>query len=212
MTSNNTESKPRGGLADKRRAILRGGLAVFGRDGYTRASIDAISSEAGVSTRTIYNHFRDKADLFQCVIQESAARVAASQIGLIERHLTKVTDLEADLVAFARALSAPMSAEYADHFSLVRQINADSEHLPASAIQAWQETGPLRFRREFAKYLAAFADRGLLRAGDPERAALHFLVLVSVSNPSLPHPPRSKEEVDKMVTAGVHAFLHGYLP
>jgi len=33
------------------------------RDGYTRASIDAISAEAGVSTRTIYNHFTDKAML-----------------------------------------------------------------------------------------------------------------------------------------------------
>ena len=47
--------------SDKRRAIIDGALAVFARDGYTRASIDAISAEAGVSTRTVYNHFTDKA-------------------------------------------------------------------------------------------------------------------------------------------------------
>jgi len=61
---------------DKRRAILRGALNVFAHDGYTRASIDAVAAEAGVSTRTIYNHFSDKAELFQTVIHESAAQVA----------------------------------------------------------------------------------------------------------------------------------------
>ena len=56
---------------DKRRAILAGALTVFARDGYTRASIDAIAAQAIVSTRTIYNHFQCKAHLFQTVIQES---------------------------------------------------------------------------------------------------------------------------------------------
>ena len=42
---------------DKREAILRGALTVFARDGYTRASIDAIAKEGEVSTRTLYNHF-----------------------------------------------------------------------------------------------------------------------------------------------------------
>ena len=51
-----------------------------------------------MSTRTIYNHFEDKARLFQAVIQESATRVAD---GPDRRSWTatysKVTDLEADL-------------------------------------------------------------------------------------------------------------------
>ena len=64
---------------DKRQAILRGALSVFSRDGYSRASIDAIAKESEVSTRTLYNHFADKADLFRNVIQASASEAARTR-------------------------------------------------------------------------------------------------------------------------------------
>ncbi|MEV6149621.1 helix-turn-helix domain-containing protein [Nonomuraea sp. NPDC052129] len=60
-----------------RQAIMAGALTLFARDGYTRARRDAIAVEAGVSNRTIYNHFTDKAELFQAVMQESTQRVNA---------------------------------------------------------------------------------------------------------------------------------------
>jgi AcrR family transcriptional regulator len=202
---------PRGGLADKRRAILAGALTVFARDGYTRASIDAISAQAGVSTRTIYNHFLDKAQLFQSVIQESAARVAEAQIAIVDRYLRKVTDLEADLTEFGRAWVTPMP-DYADHFALVRQINAEAGHIPQAAIDAWQETGPVRVRHELARRLARLADAGLLHIDDPERAAHHFALLVSARNPSLRGGVSPDEEIAENVTSGVRAFLHGHLP
>lgn len=203
-------TRPRGGLADKRRAILVGALAVFARDGYTRASIDAISAEAGVSTRTIYNHFQDKAQLFQTVIQESATQVAAAQMAIIDRYLSKVTDLEADLIEFGRAWVTPMP-DYADHFALVRQINAEAEHIPQPAIDAWQETGPLRVRRELARRLRQLTDRGLLHIDDADRAALHFALLVSVPNQSYRGAVAAEEEIAENVTSGVRTFLHGYL-
>lgn len=210
-THDTTAPRPRGGLADKRRAILQGALTVFARDGYTRASIDAIAAEAGVSTRTIYNHFADKAQLFQTLIQESAARVAEAQIAIIDRYLSKVTDPEADLVAFGRAWATPIP-DHADHFALVRHINADAGHIPQTAIEAWQEAGPLRVRRELARRMRGLADQGLLRVDDPDRAALHLSLLVAVANPSLPGAALSDEEITEMVASGVRAFLHGYLP
>ncbi|WP_059007689.1 TetR/AcrR family transcriptional regulator [Streptomyces specialis] len=204
--------RPRGGLADKRRAILAGALTVFARDGYTRAGVDAIAAEAGVSTRTIYNHFADKAELFHQVIQESAGRAAEAQIAIIDRHLRKVTALEPDLVAFGLDWAAQSTTGHAEHFALTRQVNAERGHIPPAAIEAWQETGPLRVRRVLAARLAALADRGLLRGGDPELAAVHLLRLVSVTNPSFPGGVLpDDEEVTAAVEAGVRAFLHGYL-
>lgn len=113
---NTTKPRPRGGLTGKRQAILDGALTVFARDGFTRASIDAISAEAGVSTRTIYNHFTDKAALFLAVIQESATRAADVQIAIIDRHLRKVTDVEADLIEFGLDWVTPRP-DSAAHFS-----------------------------------------------------------------------------------------------
>lgn len=195
--------------SDKRRAIVDGALAVFARDGYTRASIDAISAEAGVSTRTVYNHFTDKAELFRAVIQDSAARAADAQIAIIERYLHRVVDLEPDLIEFGLALAGPVRSEHAAHFALVRQVNAEVGHIPQEAVDAWQQTGPLRVRRALAARLRELADRGLLRTDDAERAALQLMLLIAAGNPSYRGVVPAEEEVAETVTAGVRTFLYG---
>ncbi|MFI7059956.1 TetR/AcrR family transcriptional regulator [Kribbella sp. NPDC050124] len=195
--------------AGKRQEVLAGALTVFARDGYARASIDVIAAEAGVSTRTLYNHFGDKAGLFRAVIQESATKVAAAQLAIIEEHLTEVTDLETDLVAFGIAWRTPMP-DYAEHSALIRQVNAEAGHIPQDAIDAWQEAGPIAVRRALADRLAAFAADGLLRIDDPMRAALHFSLLISGANPSYRGGTMTPDEITDAVSTGVHAFLHGY--
>lgn len=210
MTAADETTSPRGGRAGKPEAILSGALTVFARDGYTRAGVDTIAKEAGVSTRTIYNHFDDKAGLFDVLIRNSATAVAEAQIEIVRRHLSSVDDLEADLAAFGRAWATPVP-DHARHFALVRHINADAAHIPQATVEAWQQAGPLRVRRELAAQLRRLADRGLLRVTDPETAANHLVLLTTVANPSLPNPAqRTEAEAEHTVTAGVHAFLYGY--
>lgn len=212
MNSQNTAAgRPRGRSADKRKAILGGALTVFARDGYTRASLDAIAAEAGVSTRTIYNHFTDKAELFQTTIQESATLAAEAQLAIIDRHLRKITDLEADLLDFGRDFATPMTAAHSAHFALVRQINADAGHIPQAAIDVWQETGPLRVRRALAAHLRQWSDQGLLRTADPDQAAIHLMLLISAADPSRPGSGApTQEDIDDRIAAGIHVFLNGY--
>ncbi|MET9627616.1 TetR/AcrR family transcriptional regulator [Lentzea sp. NPDC006480] len=183
---------------DKRQAILRGALSVFARDGYSRASIDGIAKEAEVSTRTLYNHFADKADLFRHVIQASADEAAQDQIDLIERHFHKITDLEQDLVAFGKAMGAQLG--HAEHFALVRQINAELTHIPAEAIEAWLDTGPRKVRRALADELHKLGFQ------DPERAAVHLLLLTLTGDPAV----RGSRPDDDDIAAGVKVFLHGH--
>jgi AcrR family transcriptional regulator len=194
---------------DKRQAVLAGGLTVFARDGYARASIDVIAAEAQVSSRTLYNHFRDKAGLFRAVIQDSAERVAAAQLEIIDRCLRRITHLETDLVEFGIAWRTPMP-DYAEHSALVRQVNAEAGHIPEEAIDAWQQTGPLAVRRALADRFTTLADEGLLDFEDPMQAALHFSLLISGANPSYLGARMTPDEVTQAVTTGVHAFLHGY--
>jgi len=183
---------------DKRQAVLRGALSVFARDGYSRASIDAIAKEAGVSTRTLYNHFADKADLFRNVIQASAGAAAQDQIALIERHFHKISDLEKDLAAFGEDMCAHQG--HAEHFALVRQINAELGHIPAEAIEAWQETGPRKVRKALAAELEKLGFR------DPKRAAIHLLMLTMTGDPTI----RGTRPDDDDIAAGVRVFLHGH--
>ena len=196
-----------GGLPDKRRAILAGALTLFARDGYSRANVDAIAAVSGVSNRTIYNHFKDKAQLFEAVIQESSQRVAEIQIAIIDRHLSKIVELEADLVEFGLDWVAVLDSDVAPHFALVRQVNAELEHVPRTAIEAWQDAGPRRVRRELAGRLCRLAERERLRVPEPDRAAVHLMLLISAENL---RQPNDQQEVVAMVTAGVRAFLCGY--
>lgn len=54
----------------KRDTIMRGAEDVFLRMGYERASMDAISECAGVSKRTVYNHFGSKEKLFEAIVYD----------------------------------------------------------------------------------------------------------------------------------------------
>lgn len=206
-----TKDRP-SGQPDKRRAIISGALTLFARDGYTRASLDAIAAEAGVSNRTIYNHFNDKADLFQAVIRESTQRVADTMVDLIDRHLGKIVDLESDLADLGLAFLSLLNSDLAPHFALIRQINAETEHIPPTALKLWQDTGPGRVKRHLAGRLREIADRGQLAIDDPARAAWHLMLLVSVENLNDRAALHNDAEVTAMVAAGVHAFLRGYQP
>jgi hypothetical protein len=76
-------------------------------------------------------------------------------------------------------------------------------------IETWQQTGPLAVRRGLADRFAQLAADGLLVADDPIRAALHFSVLISGTDPA-DHVRTTEQELAETVRAGVHAFLHGY--
>ncbi|MFC7546622.1 TetR/AcrR family transcriptional regulator [Plantactinospora sp. GCM10030261] len=197
--------------AAKRAAITAGALEVFARDGYARASVDAIAVESGVSTRTIYKHFADKAALFAAVIADSAASVAAEESALIAHHLDGVTRAEEigpALVDFARTWLSDTTRSSA-HQALIRQVHAEATHLGHDIVATWWRAGPGRVRAALAERLARWADEGLLRVADAEQAAVHFAQLVSAA----PGPPTSDltaSEREAWIAAGVQVFVRGY--
>ncbi|AEW97874.1 MULTISPECIES: TetR/AcrR family transcriptional regulator [Streptomycetaceae] len=207
--------RPRRGLAEKRAAILRAALTVFGRDGYTRAGIDTIAKEAGVSTRTIYNHFSGKEELFRVVVEESSVRVREAQLDVLRRHRERPGgEPAAELTALARAWLEPMTT-FPDHFALVRQIGAEAAHIPREVLEAWQEAGPHATHRALAGHLAELAGRTALELPDPARAATHFTLLTAtevVNRTYYGAFPLPAAEVDAIIAAGVRTFLHGHLP
>lgn len=203
----------RGRPSVKREVILEGARTVFGRDGYARASIDAIAAEAGVSTRTLYNHFAGKEKLFAAVIEGSAAQVRDAQLDLLERHFGAVeADLEPGLVALGMQWVGVVD-EFAGHFAMVRHINADAQHIPAALLDTWRRTGPEPVQTALGQRFGELAERGVLRVPDPLRAAGHFTQLIAGeinSRTFYGALPLAEDEVERIVTDGVRAFLYGY--
>ncbi|MEV0189054.1 TetR/AcrR family transcriptional regulator [Kitasatospora purpeofusca] len=202
----------RRGMPEKRVAIARAARTVFGREGFTRTSVDAIAAEAGVSKRTIYNHFADKEQLFRSVILEGASTVAATQAKIADRHLRKIVDLRTDLVDFGLERVDSLTT-FAEHWALVRTIEAEALHIRPAVLEAWQEAGPRETHRVLTHWMAEFAERGLLVVPDPAEAArmLNLLTFLAVAQPTfygaLPMPG---ERIAEVVEHGVAAFLAVY--
>ncbi|WP_067139236.1 TetR/AcrR family transcriptional regulator [Microtetraspora malaysiensis] len=209
MTGRQTEPY---GRPDKRQAIMRAARRVFGRDGYARAGVDTIAAQAGVSKRTIYNHFTDKQHLFETVALEGAHEVTAAIAQIMDRHLHKIVDLEEDLIAFSLDRVAAVTA-FPDHFALVRTIEAEAAHIPPAILRAWIDAGPQTGHLRLAPYLRRIAGQGLLEIDDADRAAAHLtlLTITDINQQTFYGAvPLPEEKVRAIITGGVRAFLRIY--
>jgi TetR/AcrR family transcriptional regulator of autoinduction and epiphytic fitness len=83
----------------KRAAILEGAIYVFISAGYELASMDKIAETAGVSKRTVYNHFGSKENLFQAIVDDFLAQ--RQSLKIIKYDPGKA--LKEQLLAFANA-------------------------------------------------------------------------------------------------------------
>ncbi|MGW1777187.1 TetR/AcrR family transcriptional regulator [Streptomyces sp. NPDC002104] len=212
-------SAPSARKLQKQVAIASASCGVFGREGYTRATVDELAAAAGVSTRTLYNHFPGgKAMLFAAVVTWTSGQVRDAQLALIDAVLNperppRPEDLERDLVAFAHRVVGLMT-EYADHFALVRHIHAEAGHVPPEVLEAWVSAGPAPVSRALADAMEGLDAAGLIDVrGDAALAVAHFMALTSHSISQLSHYgvlPLPEEQTDHLISAGVGAFLRAY--
>ncbi|MCK8668187.1 TetR/AcrR family transcriptional regulator [Pseudomonas azerbaijanoccidens] len=63
----------------KREAIIQAAIAEFRTNGFDITSMDKIAATAGVSKRTVYNHFPSKEELFAEILNQLWDRVLAEQ-------------------------------------------------------------------------------------------------------------------------------------
>ncbi len=61
----------------KREAIIQAAIAEFRANGFEVTSMDKIAATAGVSKRTVYNHFPSKEELFAEILNQLWARISA---------------------------------------------------------------------------------------------------------------------------------------
>lgn len=97
--SNQIEKRKKRDTSRKREIILESAVRVFTKSGFVSASMDEIAETAGVSKRTIYNHFQSKDKLFQAIVADFIAeRDLIKPIGY-----SKEISLEEQLRSFAQA-------------------------------------------------------------------------------------------------------------
>lgn len=164
--------RPRRGTESARNAALIGAATrVFLREGYGLASIDKVAAEAGISTRTIYERFKNKADLLAAVITRLVDRDMETVTAAAE--LDRLDPKEA-LTAIAKTITS--RARDPEAAALFRIVATEALRFPELA--AKMREGSKRWDGIIADYFRGQIARGALSLADPERAAGLFLQMI----------------------------------
>jgi TetR/AcrR family transcriptional repressor of mexJK operon len=198
--------------ARKRRVVVDAATTLFLRHGYLGTSMDQIAAFAAVSKPTVYKFFPDKEQLFSAIVLETLDRAGAPFLAELSRLAeTRSGQLADDLRDLARRYIATVTQPGV--LQLRRLVIGASHQLPALA-SAYYERAPEQTLRTLAECFRRLADRGLLRAPDPDQAAAHFafLVLGRALDKSLfcGDQPFTAEELAAQADAGAAAFLATY--
>ncbi len=200
----------RGTEAARADHLLTSATRVFLRDGYNSASIDRVATEAGVSTRTIYERYKNKEDLFAAVITRLVDRDMAS--GLAPAELERLAPAQALLAigqVIARRVCDPESA------ALFRILAQEAQRYPGLAAKM-RSNAKARVDDAIANYLRGQNRAGNLRLSDPDRAAVLFLQMVcaELHDCLLFGTAAELEALDfaAHLTIVVELFLNGALP
>jgi AcrR family transcriptional regulator len=198
------------GRLDKREAILDAALAVFVREGYERASIDAIAVAAGVSKPTVYAHLGSKEELFRTVMIGSAERSSAKILQLLQTFPTTGRGLHDKLVDVGyQVIDCQRSA---DGWAVQRLLYAEAARFP-DLFDTVVAHGGSKVTDALAGRLARLAHAGHLSLDDPMVAAAQFTALVSGDLPylsALGTRDVSDRDLRRAVTAGVDTFLRAF--
>ena len=156
---------------ETRRRLLDSAAEVFARLGYDGASIAQISSEAGLSSGSIYAHYSSKAELFVATLRAHAERELERLLG---------GDRRANFAAFVAARGEGLDRRTnAERILLIEAIVAAKRHPEVAEVLAAsiaQREGLL------AELVGAAQAVGELDPSLSARAAARFMLMVALGS------------------------------
>lgn len=194
----------------KRAQILDGAKRCFLSLGFEAASMNEITSEAGVSKGTLYVYFEDKEDLFKALIDReksaimSAARQKLEEPGTIPEALQR----------FGVYVTASMTSD--ELVRAQRLVLGVAERFPEIASRFFSGES-FTAHQILMRFLDAKVAAGEMRIEDTDLASRQFLELSMASIykrrlfGNLPKPV-PLAEIERIVRSAVSIFMKAYGP
>ena len=189
-----------------RRRILEVATELFLAQGYGSTSIEAVAARAGVSKRTFYHRFDDKAALFAAVVHDIIEQIRPPpEVPLLEganlrdvlRRLAGMI-LRAALAPPALALHRLVMAESARFPELVRAVSGDGSTREATTLISGLLARELRKPKLSAENRMLAAQQFIFMVVTlPQRRAMGY------------GTPMTAAELDTWADQTVNLFLHG---
>lgn len=194
----------------KRAQILDGAKRCFMSLGFEAASMNEITTEAGVSKGTLYVYFADKEDLFKALIdREKSAMMSAAR-----KRLEEPGTVAQALQRFGTHVTASLTSD--EVIRAQRMVLGVAERMPEVAARFFSGDS-FSAHHVLHAWLDQRVAAGALTIPDTDLASRQFLELAMASiykrrlfgNLPKPVPPA---EIDRVVASGVAIFMKAYGP
>jgi TetR/AcrR family transcriptional regulator, mexJK operon transcriptional repressor len=188
--------------------LLNVALDVFLERGFEPTTMEEIAIRVGMSKRTVYSRYEDKATLFKAAVRRAIERYTLPREAL---EAIATDDLEDTLTAVARLRLANLATPVG--IQLQRILSAQSYRFPELFNVAFEEgAGPtIRFLTDlFVRYTR----EGRINITEPRRAATAFLSLV-IGGPArviVSGNEIDARELDEHIRFCLGLFLRGVAP
>ena len=189
--------------SQKRNAILEGAVKVFTKNGFDASSMDHIAEVAGVSKRTVYNHFPSKEILFQEIVADFLKQ--RDEIKPIK--YVPALSLEEQLKEFAKAelflINDPVRRGLSKLFTSVFLMDIEFGRKTRSQYDP---------HRAFIIWLDSAREDHKLSFQSPELAARVFYGMVEgcLTYPALFTDGESLKNIDPLLNELISVFLACY--
>jgi len=185
--------------------LLDSALDLFLDKGFEQATIEAIAASVGMTKRTVYARYADKAALFRATVQRAIERLIVPADALLS---VECAEFEATLAAIAWLRVGQVMTPTG--LKLQRIINTESYRFPEIFTMAFEQGA-----RPVIEFLAGLLRRetaaGRLSVADPSRAATVFMSMV-VSGPVriiVSGHRLTRDEIEERMQFAIRLFLDG---
>lgn len=152
----------------KRKEIIDTASVLFLQEGYEGLSMDRVQQKVGGSKRTLYQHFKNKDELFATIVTNISDRVLAA----LDTDIEKTHDIRVTLqIMGERYLDVLLSP---DGLALYRAVASSAVCFPELS-KTFFKNGPDRASRHLSKIFRNEMNAGRLHIVSPDLAAGQFL-------------------------------------
>ncbi|MGA3188989.1 MAG: TetR/AcrR family transcriptional regulator [Bryobacteraceae bacterium] len=167
-----------------RQEILDAARAMFVHEGFENVSMRKIAEKIEYSPTTIYLYFKDKADLLDCICEETFARLVRKQNAIDQAVTDPIERLKKNMRAYIE-----FGLKYPNHYKVAFLMTEDfEERLQCERSREMGKKAYLHLRNE----LGCCASLGLIQVADIEASAqviwanIHGLTSLLITHPRFP--------------------------
>jgi AcrR family transcriptional regulator len=187
-----------------RTEILDAARDLFLREGYENVSMRKIAEKIEYSPTTIYLYFQDKADLLDCICEETLGRLVRKQNVLEQTVADPLERLRLSLRSYIE-----FGLKHPNHYMVTFMMTRSAEVQPMKAHEMGQRA--FNFLRT---QLALCAEQKLIEIADVEAtaqvlwAAIHGLTSLLIARPKFPWVERNRL-IDTLIDTAVAGLRVG---